>query len=342
MALLHNWYSRRSILTRRLILLVLALVLTGSVLVFTPTPYYVTAPGAAIDTSRLIQVEGGARHSRQLLMLVLATQPANLFWYLYARVDPRAVLETGKEFLGDVEDYDKYLELTRQMMEDSRNTAPAIALQQLGLSRGVSRAGAYITDLASDSPARGVLQKGDVVDSFLGRPVTGVDEFRAAARTVAGGTPVALRVRRGKDLLDLTVPTASHTDPSLKGTAQFGIFLKDELLFDIPVNVQIKPGAITGPSAGLMFTLQIIDQLTPGGITGGLRVAGTGTIQADGGVGVIGGVEQKVYTAEVAGANVMFVPLGNYQAARKVATRVELVPVQNVREALDWLRQHRK
>ena len=104
-----------------------------------------------------------------------------------------------------------------------------------------------------------------------------------------------------------------------EGTAVFGITIQDELEFDDDaVPVEIRSGSIFGPSAGLMFTLQIIDQLTPGGLTD-LVVAGTGTIEPDGRVGRIGGVQQKVYTAEAAGADLMFVPRGNYEEAAAVA-----------------------
>jgi len=120
-----------------------------------------------------------------------------------------------------------------------------------------------------------------------------------------------------------------------------GIFIKDYLVFDVPIPVQIRSGLITGPSAGLMFTLQIIDQLTPGGLTGDMVIAGTGTIEHDGSVGSIGGVRQKVFAAEVAGASVIFVPRENYPAAAAAATRIQVVPVDNVRDALNWLNQQK-
>lgn len=335
-----SWFSRRSPGLRRLIYAVLAMLLLGSALWGIPTPYYITAPGAAIDTSRLVSASEGTPRRRALLMLVVTTRPANLFWYLYALLDRRAALETKSQFLGTIPDYGQYLELNRQMMRDSQATAKAIALQELGYGKGVRTVGARVVDFANESPSSGLLQKGDVIIGLGEAGIGSVSDLRSFLQTTPPGTDLPVRVRRAGRELAVTVRTAEHTSPERKGTSALGIILLDELVHDIPVPVEIRPGAITGPSAGLVFTLQIIDQLTPGGITNGLVIAGTGTVERDGRVGAIGGVVQKVYTAEAAGARVMFVPRPNYDAARAVATRVEVVPVDYVRDALRWLRQH--
>ncbi|MFP3915208.1 MAG: S16 family serine protease, partial [Actinomycetota bacterium] len=100
----------------------------------------------------------------------------------------------------------------------------------------------------------------------------------------------------------------------------------------------VESGVVGGPSAGLMYTLAIIESLTPGSLSHGRVVAGTGTIDADGNVGSIGAVRQKVVAAEAAGAEFMLVPEGNYEAALTAPARdLELVPVATVEEALDFL-----
>ena len=114
--------------------------------------YYVTAPGAAIDTSRLVTVENGDVHRGHLYLLVVNTQPANLFWYLYAQVDRRAVLETKEQYLGSFESYAEYLDWNRQLMSDSQRTARAVAFQQLGFGEGVRSVGARVVGVLADSP----------------------------------------------------------------------------------------------------------------------------------------------------------------------------------------------
>jgi len=101
--------------------------------------------------------------------------------------------------------------------------------------------------------------------------------------------------------------------------------------------VAIDSGQIGGPSAGLMWTLGLIEELTPGDLTDGRTIAGTGTIAPDGTVGPIGGIEEKVVAAERAGATVFFAPDQDAAAAEKVADHIVVVPVSNFQEAVDYL-----
>ncbi|MGE5674993.1 MAG: PDZ domain-containing protein [Mycobacterium leprae] len=324
-------------------LVLLAVLVVGlpglfAVLWLVPTPYYVTAPGAAIDTSRLVSVQNGHPRKGQLFMLVLNAQPANLFFYLDAKLDHRVDLETKQDFLGAIPDYNKYMELSNQMMADSQKTAKALALKALGYGKGVTMDGVAVVDLGTGSPAVGHLQKGDVITGVEGRPVNTAAEIADVMKGIKPGATVKVRVRRGSQEIDLEVPTTESPDPAKKGMAAFNIFITADLKFDLPIPVTISAGSINGPSAGLMFTLQIIDQLSPKPLAGNKRIAGTGTIEPDGSVGPIGGVQQKVYTAEAAGAQVMFVPQANYDDARKVATHLQLVPVRTLDDALAWLK----
>ncbi|MFZ5828001.1 MAG: S16 family serine protease [Bacillota bacterium] len=337
-----KWFRQLDTWVRRLFLLSSLVAIVGFVLVYTPTDFYITAPGAAIDTSRLISVDGGERHRSRLYMLVVNTQPANLFWYIYAQLDNRAVLETRDEYLGGFQDYAEYLDWNKRLMEESQRTAKAIAFQQLGFGEGVRAVGVRIVGILADSPVRGILKAGDVIIGMDHHPVQNRNELRRILESHVGGVRLPVKIRREGETLELTVPTRSWEDPNRTGAA-LGVTIDDELVFDdAAVKVDVHSGPIFGPSAGLMFTLQIIDQLTPDGLSGNLVVAGTGTIEYDGGVGVIGGVEQKVYTAEAAGADVIFVPRGNYEEAARVATRIEVVPVDHIRDAVTWLRDNSK
>ena len=125
------------------------------------------------------------------------------------------------------------------------------------------------------------------------------------------------------------------------GTALIGISpgTRNDVKFDFPVNVDIDSGSVGGPSAGLAFTLGVIDALTPGELTGGAKVASTGTISLDGTVGPIGGMKQKVATVERAGAKVFLVPASEADDARAAVGKSDLkiVPVENVDDALKAL-----
>ncbi|MCR4398457.1 MAG: hypothetical protein NUV93_05790, partial [Firmicutes bacterium] len=106
----------------------------------------------------------------------------------------------------------------------------------------------------------------------------------------------------------------------------------------IPVPVSIDTGNVTGPSAGLMLSLEIIEQLNRGAsLAGGMRVAGTGTIAPGGDVGPVGGVTQKVVAAERAGMQVFFTPRENAGEATAAARKIRIVPVSSLEEAVDYL-----
>jgi len=109
-------------------------------------------------------------------------------------------------------------------------------------------------------------------------------------------------------------------------------------LTEPPFPVAIEAGAVGGPSAGMMHTLAIVDTLTPGELTQGHVIAGTGTIAYDGTVGGIGGIRQKIVGAEAAGAEYVLVPQSNYDEALTAERRaIEIVPVETIQDALDFL-----
>jgi PDZ domain-containing protein len=121
-------------------------------------------------------------------------------------------------------------------------------------------------------------------------------------------------------------------------TALVGIYVQDQIVF--PVKISIKPGDIGGPSAGLMFSLGIIERLQRHSITHGCTVAGTGTIDYQGNVGAIGGAKQKIIAARDAGAKYFFVPnvKDNLQPALSARGNVTVVPVKTLRQAVDYLK----
>jgi PDZ domain-containing protein len=118
------------------------------------------------------------------------------------------------------------------------------------------------------------------------------------------------------------------------GVGYVGIATQSFTDSSFPVDIEIDTARVSGPSAGLAFTLAIIDDMTPGELTGGARVAITGSIQPDGSVGVVGGVEQKAVTAREDGARLMLVPVGEARAARAHAGSMKVVAVRTVDDAL--------
>jgi PDZ domain-containing protein len=186
-------------------------------------------------------------------------------------------------------------------MADSQQEAIAVALRALGqkVPEVVS-----ISALAKDSPSKGVLRAGDVVVSIDGKAVASSDAVRTAIRTRKPGQSVAMTVRRdGKEKVVNITTIASQ------GRAVVGVLLRTAFVF--PTKVSINAGDVGGPSAGLMFSLAVYDKLTPGALTGGANIAGTGTIDSVGTVGKIGGIQQKLVGAKRGGATWFLAPAGN-------------------------------
>ncbi|MCG0237928.1 MAG: PDZ domain-containing protein [Firmicutes bacterium] len=336
---------RRGLWTRprcRQILVAAGLVAVAGVLGwFIPTPYVVTAPGTAYDAAGMVRVPGAVdpEHPGRFLVLTVTSRQANLYWYLYGRLYPwRVRLQPLDEALGAYPDYQQYEADAAALMAESRLYAAAAALRLLGYPVRVEPRGARVVALTTDSPSGGLLQPGDRIVAVAGQPVPGVRELMAALRQHPPGQPLPVTVERGGGRLERTVPTGRHR--SGEGAA-LGILVRDAFAVELPLAVEVEPGGITGPSAGLIFSLEIVEQLTGEPLAGDLRVAGTGAVDPEGRVGPVGGVPQKVYTAEAAGARVLFVPRENYAEARAVATRVEVVAVGSVEEAVAWLRAHR-
>ncbi len=331
-------------LRRILAIFAVIIVASGLTIVLLHTPaqpaYFYVGPGAAYDTARLVTVEKGSKPlSGHLYILTVNTQPASLFWRLYARLDSRGGLQPARDFLGGYPNYAEYLEDEAQMMLDSQMTAIVVAEQAAGLPARIEPQGAEVKNTLKGAPAEGILERGDIVIRVGATPVYSAEDLRRALAQYGPGDPVALTVRRGAATQSVTVTPRPAADDKLR--AELGVYIDDARpKFEIPVPVKYSSGEITGPSAGLMFCLQIISQIQGKDIARGLVVTGTGTISAGGRVGPIGAVTQKVHTAEAAGADVMFLPRENYDEASKVKTRLRLVPVDTLQDALTWLQSY--
>jgi PDZ domain-containing protein len=185
-------------------------------------------------------------------------------------------------------------------MADSRSSALVAALRELDYPDTI------VGDFSAGSKAKGVIDVGDRIVGLDGKPVVKLSDIRDGIAAKKPGETVVVVVERGGRKLTRKVELTSGTTDGVTKT----------LLGIAPVSVDITLADVSGPSAGLMFSLGIIDKLTPGFLTGGKNIAGTGTIDVDGTVGSIGGVQQKLFGARDAGAGWFLVPAANCAEAR--------------------------
>ena len=243
---------------------------------------------------------------------------------------PRAeVVPAGSTF------EDRHEDGLREMAR-SEKVAAAVALKQAGFTVKTTNKGALVEAVASDAPAATKLDSGDVIVMARGKPILTPGELRAAFTGVHPGDDVTLRLRRDGRLETVTVRTVES--PNEKGRAIVGIRVAQAADIKLPVKVDINLGEVGGPSAGLPFALDVLQELGTD-VDHGHRVVATGEIALDGSVGPIGGVKQKTYGARKAGADVFLVPAGeNAAEARRYAGNLRIIPVVSFQQALSALR----
>ena len=220
-------------------------------------------------------------------------------------------------------------------MARSEKVAAAVALEQAGFKVAVSNRGALVEAVATDVPAATKLDAGDVIVAARGRPIRTPGELRNSFTGVDPGDDVVLRLRRDGKVETVTVKTVAS--PSEKGRAIVGIRVAQAADIKLPVKVDIDLGQVGGPSAGLPFALDVLQELGTD-VDHGHKVVATGEIELDGTVGPIGGVKQKTYGARRAGADVFLVPAGeNAAEARRYAGNLRIIPVESFQQALSAL-----
>ncbi|WP_106399616.1 YlbL family protein [Actinocorallia populi] len=311
---------RRALTLGLVAVLVLALAVAGAVM---PVPYVSLRPGPTMNTiganpetdKPLIEITGAQTHpaSGHLNFTTVAytggpKRPISLFtalrdWLNGERaVVPQETIFPKDETVEEVEEENTFL------MEDSQQTSVAAALIQMGQKPTTVSA---VQSVEKGLPADGVLRPGDEILAVAGTKADRTSRVTGALKQYKPGQSVELTIRRdGKEQrVSMTLAPA----PDDANRAVIGVVLRDRYVF--PIDVKISVGDIGGPSAGLMFSLGIYDLLTPGDLTGGKFVAGTGTITPEGQVGAIGGIQQKMLGARKAGATVFLVPAGNCDEA---------------------------
>lgn len=310
-------------------------------------PYYTLSPGPVYDTTDFVTVPediAAGEAAGELFFLTVALQEANVFEWAAAQVSPKVDLAPRQNIRPDGTTREDLRQLNLDRMDQSKRNAQFVALTVLGYEPTMIGTGALVISTIPGTGADGVLMAEDVIVAIDGEAVAfrdDVTEFTSGKEI--GDTPT-LTVERLSDgtgqteTVDLTIVLGPHVDdPS---SPMIGIeVINNDPIVEFPVEVDMDSKNIGGPSAGMMFTLEIMNQLTPDhDLTGGRRIAGTGTIANDGTVGPIGGVRQKVFAAIDAGATVVFIPAANYADALDAADgNIEVVRIDTIEDPLEYL-----
>ncbi|GMA18496.1 YlbL family protein [Arsenicicoccus piscis] len=282
---------------------------------FIPLPYAILGPGPVINTlgnaqdgKPLVTITGreqfptsGALDFTTVSVRGGPSYPVNVFDLIGAKIDgDQQIVDEATVFPPNSSSEDIKAENAAQMAGSEQN-AIAVALRRLGYTVPEK---VYIAQVPKGSPAEGKLVAGDQVVEAAGQQVAGSDALRALITRAKPGEPFTLVVDRSG-----VRKTVTTTPTSIDGRTAIGVLLG--VRFTFPFQVAINAGDVGGPSAGMMFALAVYDKLTPGALTGGKTIAGTGSISPGGTVGAIGGIDHKLVGAAASGADYFLAPAGN-------------------------------
>ncbi|MEN3123832.1 MULTISPECIES: PDZ domain-containing protein [Janibacter] len=317
-------------------LVLLIVVLAGT---FIKVPYAVEKPGPATDTlgrlddgSPLVRVEGaktyptdGALFFTTVRVLGGPERHISGWEWVAGHLNPDARVVPEEQIFPKDTSEQEIEQLNEAQMQGSQKNSIAVGMRSTGTKvpqRNV------VASIATGLPADGVVRLRDRVTAVDGKPVAHVADIVAAISDRQPGDDVELGITRGGTAREVTVRTADL------GGGRAGVGIGVEATYDYPYEVRIDAGNVGGPSAGLMFALAVRDRLTPGAMTGGQQIAGTGTIDDAGTVGPIGGIAQKMVGAQDSGATWFLAPDSNCaDVVGHVPDGLHVVPVGDFEEA---------
>jgi PDZ domain-containing protein len=315
--------------------------------VFFSLPYYVSKPGIAKELAPIIQVKGGSEGKGSFMLTTVRMGRANIYSYMEAKLFDYVELYPLEAILHETETQEEYNARQLHMMAGSKLNAIEVAYKKAGYPVEYEYKGVYVVQVVPDMPAEGKLQSGDRIIKVDGQKFASSENFIDYVGKKKAGDQIELSViRKDKTKTEKITVQPFKEDPKKVG---IGISLVDDKEIIVNPKVTVKTDEIGGPSAGLMFSLEIYDQLMEEDFTKGYRIAGTGTIDSEGTVGPIGGIDQKIVAADKAGAEIFFAPNekgikdSNYnlavKTAREIHSKIKIVPVDIIDDAINYLQK---
>lgn len=313
--------------------LVLGAIAVGALWIL-PSDSYLLLPDTAKPLADKVQIEGERRNPPGGIYYVdVVVRQASLLEELAGPTRPDgADIVPRHALVPPGSDFGERRRQNLRLMERSEEIAAAVALRELDYDVEADPEGALVSGVAEDAPAAGKIAPTDVIVGVDGDAVRTPDDLRRLIGRREPGETVRLRVRRGGETSEVRVGTIESPDEA--GRPIVGIAVEQFAEIELPIDVEIDLGGVGGPSAGLAFALDIVEELR-GNVDRGLEVAATGELALDGEVLPVGGVKQKVIGARRSGADVFLVPAGdNAATARRHAGDLRVVPVESFRQAL--------
>ncbi|MBB3125819.1 PDZ domain-containing protein [Paenibacillus rhizosphaerae] len=331
----------------RLLLYIFVVAVMVYVCVYMPTPYIIYQPGSANEVKPMLSIAKGDTEERgTFMMTTVAASYANIAMLVMSVFNPNDEVDKKQARLGDLSE-DEYAAEQVYMMSDSQSSAMEAAYREAKVPFSIVPEYLFVFSTPDDSVNNQYFKPGDRIEKVNGKPVPDNTALADILKTMNVGDEVTVKLLRSGKTLEEKLKLIPIKDEKTGGTrAGLGVTIATMQAVktkDPGHQVQFKDTRIGGPSAGLMFSMEIVNQLTPGDLTKGYRVAGTGTIDKSGTVGAIGGVQHKIVAADREKADIFFVPKDNYNEAKakadQIKTKMKLVQVSTLEQAMDYMNQ---
>ncbi|WP_367341817.1 SepM family pheromone-processing serine protease [Limosilactobacillus sp.] len=334
----------------------IAIVLFLGWFLFWPLNRYIEMPGSADNLRSYVTVKGHPDHRKGSFMItsVYLAQARPVTW-VWAKFNPHATIESANDVTGGTsgQTYEKVQDF---YMQSAINEAIATAYKAAHQYYRKQYLGIYVLSIQPNSKFKGKLHVGDTITKVNGHHFNTAHGYQQYIGKRKVGSKLTVDFLHNGKKKEATSKLVRLSGVSRTG---IGILLTDNVKVHTKIPCRINPGQLGGPSGGLMFSLQVYQQLTNRNLRHGQKIAGTGTINPDGSVGEIGGIDKKVIAAHRAGAKIFFAPYikptktilkyeeghkTNYQMARDTAKKeapgMKVVPVKNFNDAVHYLQTH--
>lgn len=312
----------------------LLLLAIAAALFLIPSSSYLLLPDEARAVEPLVEIEGEQpmRDGGGIYFVAVDVRKASLFESVFPSIHEGSTLVPEEQLLPPGVNEEARREGELRAMARSQQVAAAVALRRLGYAVKTKDVGVLVDALVADSPAVGKLRPNDIIVAVDGKPVQTRSDLLRLVGAHAPGEQVRIAVRRGAKRTTVALRTA--TDPDDPDRAVIGVFVEQAASIELPLDVKIDLGNVGGPSAGLAFALDVMEELGQD-VDRGRKIAATGEIELDGSVAPVGGVKQKTIAVRRSGINVFLVPAGdNAREARRHAGGLRIVPVKTFQQAL--------
>ncbi|WP_085133149.1 SepM family pheromone-processing serine protease [Sporosarcina ureae] len=326
-----------------------------AVLVLYPLDMYISRPGGAYDLAPLVEVIGGDTDDvGTFSLMTIAIGKATPVTYAWSKISDKMKLLPATQVRRHGESDAEYGVRQKKLMADSKIHAISVAFEKAGLPITRKFTGVFVAGVLPAGASAGKLEVGDIIQSIDQLKLASAEEFMQEFGDMHEGQKVHLQVERGKQKLD--VPVELKELPETDGRVGLGIEFEEQIKLETEPKVDIRTEEIGGPSAGLMFTLELMNRLVDVDLTKGYNIAGTGEMLEDGSVGRIGGIDFKIMAADRQDMEIFFAPddelpeevkkknpqlLSNYEEAKatadKIGTKMKVVPVKTIDDALSYL-----